>query len=95
MTDERKTIERYGYHNTKSSAGAGQVYEIYVDQVAQLRKWINEWGNPSYNLITHNGNWYYTVDDFGGTNGLERIPLIKCDNKRDLFKGCLTHKETA
>lgn len=93
MSEERKTTLRYGYHNTKSSTSAGQWYDIYIDSVVECRKWINSWGNPSYNLVMNNGNWYYTVDDFGGHNDLQHIPITTCDNKRDLFKGCLTHKE--
>lgn len=81
----KKTIERYGYKNTKSSAGKGEWYTLDIDQIFSIKCWFNVYGNPSYVFHMDNGDTYFLVDDYGAMNGLGRYSRECVKRKKDLF----------
>lgn len=76
-----RTIERYAYRNTHSTAGSPQKYEIDVADIDTIYKWHNVYGNPNYYIITRNGDFYRLVDDYGGTNDIEHIDVTYVDSR--------------
>jgi hypothetical protein len=76
-----RTITRYGYKNTHSTAGRGEQHEIVVADISRIVKWHNVYGNPSYYIILKDGTFIRLVDDFGGTNDIEHITVDYYDSR--------------
>lgn len=79
-------IRRHGYINTSSEAGRPTVIDFKPTDVVAARCWSNSFGNPSYTFLFHDGTVLFTVDDYGGMNGIRHISADVVDRKKDLFR---------
>lgn len=88
-----KTLQRYGYIDTRSSAGKAVTVTFQPDQVLSMRCWVNGNGNPSYAYVirTEDGGSFvlYSVDDYGAENNLGKVTVARVRRKADLFAGWL------
>lgn len=85
-----RTVTRYAYVDTQSQAGRPTKVEIPVNEITELRRWFNSYGNPSCVIHTHNSrtnvsHTYLCVDDYGATNGLGSIPISVKNHRKDMF----------
>lgn len=78
-----RTIERYAYRNTHSTAGHPQKYEIVVADIDAIYKWNNVYGNPNYYIVCRNRDFYRLVDDYGGTNNIEHLGTTYVKGRAD------------
>lgn len=91
------TLQRYGYVNTRSSAGKPVCMSFRPDQVLAMRCWVNGNGNPSYTyvirpdgkLVLDGTIVLYSVDDYGAENNLGKVTVTRVRRKADLFAGWL------
>jgi len=81
MRTKPRTVERYGYKNTHSTAGMPAKYEIVVNDIDVLHKWLNYYGNPNYYLIMKDGTFYRLVDDYGATNEIGHVQVMHHDSR--------------
>lgn len=79
-----KTIMRYAYKNTNSSAGKITEYAIKVSDIVRVHVWVNRYGNPSYGYIMANGDTYLMIDEYGAMNGLSHLTARKVSRRKDL-----------
>jgi hypothetical protein len=80
-------LVRYGYVDTRSSAGRPERIELRASDVTEARKWYNVNGNPSYTLRLADGRTLFLVDDYGAMNGLYHVSAWTVDRRKDLFLG--------
>jgi hypothetical protein len=64
------TVTRHAYKNTHSTAGRPDVHEIVVEDIRDIYKWNNVYGNPNYYFVMNDGTYYRLVDDYGALNDL-------------------------
>jgi len=66
-------VTRHGYRDTHSTAGKPGAHEIDTDQIRDVYKWHNVYGNPNYYIVMNDGTFYRLVDDYGGTNDINVV----------------------
>jgi hypothetical protein len=81
-----RTIERYAYKNTHSTAGSPTKYTIAVPDIAAIYKWHNVYGNPSYYFVMRNRDYYRLVDDYGALNGIESLPVTYVNSRAEALR---------
>lgn len=81
-------ITRYGYVNTKSTAGKPKKVEIDTDWILNVRVWTNLYGNPTTAFRLTDGMTLIMVDDFGALNYVHNHPVV-VRRKKDLVEGWL------
>ena len=64
MIMKNKTVERYAYKNTTSSAGNPTKFDIEVNEIVRVNVWFNFYGNPSYGYLMKNGDTYLMIDNY-------------------------------
>lgn len=80
-----RSVERYAYINTSSSAGKGEKFTFNPDDVTQAYVWVNSFGNPTYSLFLKDGTTLLLVDDYGAMNDINHISARTVQRKKDLF----------
>lgn len=71
MRTQPRTVKRWAYKDTHSTAGRPTEHEIQVSQIRDIYKWHNHYGNPNYYIVMKDGTFYRLVDDYGGTNDID------------------------
>jgi hypothetical protein len=77
------TVERYAYKNTHSTAGRPEKHEIVIADIRDIYKWLNVYGNPNYYIAMNDGTFYRLVDDYGGTNDLNSVPITFVNSRAE------------
>lgn len=60
LVDGERTLRRYGYINSRSSAGQGLWTTVLIEDVVAVRGWVNSWGNPSFTYRMRDGAHAHT-----------------------------------
>lgn len=81
-----RVLVRYGWWDTRSSAGRGLEARLDPNNVVAVRCWVNSNGNPSYTYRTRDDHTLFLVDDYGGENGIT-CKVERVSSRSALFAG--------
>ena len=80
-----KELIRFGYVNTKSTAGSPERIGVMMNDITKINCWFNSFGNPSYCLHIKGGSTILCIDDYGCMNEITHLGRRVVDRKKDLF----------